>query len=720
MPETPYDPISTGQIHALLRRSRMDMTQIMARTRIRRLLTHRNPVGINEANGTGTNIPDPFSRSSLAIRTMIGQAVEGVIHYQSRFSANPPNPQVMPLTVKDSITARADKNAGNQELFYKFLLDQMGIGPSNRWNQRKCAFAQATSEIGYYTLLPSDLSFGLPDRNYFGDEEAEFLREQGILAPGRTERGWAEHADRWRDRRKQASKQRGMMPGNKLFDLQCYPRDMVFAGKDSDPANPIKWAAVVQEVPSEDCQPGGNLAMAWARHAGKPMDDWALYGIWKGKDGKIFGGIERGGPMNAHERSGTWTLIKFFTRLEVVYLVSSANNVEEAYEVYRERHGCRIMGQPACPVVEVPAMRTDIDVPGMDAVGPMSQVFAIVPLINQIMTLLSNAGAFNAIPRWVIELKDGSILRDDTGQPKVLQEGPAPGLDPKEAAAYPGTLKQLTVDVDSLLKLLPIYLDLLQASMPAPAASGSKAENTAWSTAQAIQQSQLTLAEPVENHAWAVTVLLQMCNEWLRDLDVPIYFFQVPQGDSQERQPRGLVEFDPADLTDSFRVTQSNETPDERIVMIQVGMQLYETGFITLREFFEEFMKVSDGREAIIGYWQNKITQHVMGIAPADPTGVIFQIAEGIRGEVHYELIKESPAYALSVARGMASAAQQSMAMDEQAQMASAQGETEGLGGGVTEAAGIRRPGVGMNASLPGQQGASAPQMTPPSIPMGV
>ena len=716
--------VSSGRINELMRRARMDYEEIVTRTRVRRLLTHRNPVGVEETNGTGTNIPDPFSRSTLAIRTMIGQVAEGVIHYQSRFSANPSVPTVMPLTVKDSVTAKADRNAGQQELFQKFLLDQMGIGPSNRWNQRKCAFAQATSEAAYYVMMPTDLSFGLPDRNYYDDEEAEFLRGEGRLGPSRTEKGWPEHADAWRDRRREAARERAMVPGNRLFDLQCYPRDMVYVAKDNDPGNPIKWASVVQEIPSDDVMPGGDLAMAAARNFRRPngdrlpMDDWGYFGIWRDEKGRIFGGIERGGPLWANQRSETWTLIKFYTRLEVVYLVAPASSTEDAYEVYREKHGCRIQGEPSCPVVEVPAMRTDIDVPGMDVIGPMSQVFALAPLINQIMTLLSNAGAFNAIPRWVIELKDGTILRDDTGQPKVVAEGPTPGLDPREAAAYPGTLKQLTVDVDSLLKLLPIYLELLQNAMPSPSASGSKAESTAWATAQTIHQSQMTLQEPVENHAWAVTLILQMANEWLRDLDVPVYFFQVPQGDATERSSRGLVEFDPADLTDSFRVTQSNETPDERIVMIQVGMQLYETGFIDLRTFFEDYMRVSDGREAIIAYWQSAITKHVMGVMPASPDSVIFQIAEGVRGEVHYELLASSPQYALQTARGMAQNAQ---ATAQQAQMASAEGQTEGLGGGVSEAAGVRRPGLGMNDTLQGQQGASAPSIAPPQqIPMGV
>src|SRR5690606_7775740 len=99
MAKTTADPITIGRITALLRRSRADCQQVITRARVRRLLVHRTPKAADN-NGTGTNIPDPFSRSSLAVRTMIGQVVEGVIHYQSRFSSNPPIPVVMPLTVK--------------------------------------------------------------------------------------------------------------------------------------------------------------------------------------------------------------------------------------------------------------------------------------------------------------------------------------------------------------------------------------------------------------------------------------------------------------------------------------------------------------------------------------------------------------------------------------------------------------------------------------------
>ena len=373
------------------------------------------------------------------------------------------------------------------------------------------------------------------------------------------------------------------------------------------------------------------------------------------------------------------------------------------------------MGQPACPVVEVPAMRTDVETVGQEFVGPMAQVFALAKIVNQLMTLLTLAAAFNATPRWVVENKDGTVLRTDSGEPAVVTNAPAPGLDPKEAAAYPGTLRQLTIDTSTLEALLPLYLEQLQMAMPSAAAMGDAGSSSAaWLAQQNIQQGQLTLMEIVENHAWAVTEVLYRCHDWLRNLDVPVYFFQMAQGEADSRAIRGLVEFNPSDLVDSFVITQSLDTPEERTIKIQTGMALLESGLIDLREFYEDYKQTSDTRESIIRYWQAKIVGHVMGTLPAPPESMIFQIAEGVRGNVHYALLEQSDNYALENARMQAEQAN----MQAQQQMAMMQGQTPpggGLGGPVSEANGIRRPGMGL-APTPQGEAIAQGQMQPMQV----
>lgn len=702
------DGISIQQIHRLLDRGRREYAPVMLKSRIKRALVERDAITTGK-NWTGTVLPDPFSRSSLAIQTMVGEPAQGAIHYASRFAANPPVQVVMPLTPKDTLTNRLDKMAGDQELFTALLLDEWGIGAGNRANQRKCGMAQAITDSAYYVIMPTDLSFGVPARKYYSDEEAEMLRGEGKLAPVRGAKGWAEHADLWRERKRKAARDR-VVNGVRLFDVQVYPRDQVYKFEDSEG---IKGAAILREIPADECGPGSDLAVAAARRSGVPEDDVGLYGLWRNGKGQIVGGIERGGPVNwGYSRTGVWTLVEFYDREELVVLITSSGQVDGGKEVYRVKHGCTELGQPACPVVEVPAMRMDVSTPGRDVIGPMNAIFAWAPLVNQLLTLFSNAGVFNMIPRWVIELPDGTLMRDDNGNIKFVDNGPVPGLDPKEAAAYPGTLRQLRIEDDGLFRtLLDVYLNKLAEAMPVPATTGAAKETgTAWLAQQNIQQAQLTLQEPVDNHRNAVKRLIWRAYGWLRNADTPVCFFTAPSGQYGKREHRGIVEFDPRDLTDSFEIKQGLDTPDEKVVKLQIGLDLLDRGRISERQFYDEYADSRDSRESIIAADQQMIVDIVMGRRPAVPGTMPEMIANIVRGRVHYRALEEIDNYALANADMAAEQAQ----MQAQA-MTQPQGGMEGMGGSVSQAAGVRRPGMGMAPTLNQQLGGrfeQAPQMS--------
>lgn len=697
------EDITVQTIHRYLSRGRVEFGPVALRSRVRRALVERDAITTG-SNFTGTMLPDPFSRSSLAIRTMVGEPAEASVFYSSRFSANAPTPVVMPLTPKDNLTNRLDKIAGDQELLDAMLLDDMGIGQGNRHNQRACAMAQAITESAYYVIMPVDLNFGMPERAYYTDEEAEMLRSQGKLAPAKSSRGWAEHADSWKERKRRAARDRAVN-GTRMFDLRVYPRDQVYKWEDSDG---IKAAAVIEEIAATECGPGSDLAMYAARKSGVPEDDVGLYGLWRNGKGQIVGGVEKGGPVNwGYTRDGKWTLIKFFTREEMVVLVSSPGAVDGGKEIYRVRHGCRELGRAANPVVEVPAYRLDVSTPGRDVIGPMSSVFGWSPLVNQLLTLFSNAGVFNMIPRWVIELPDGSLMREDDGNIKFVDNGPVPGLDPKDAAAYPGTVKQLRIEDDGLFRtLLDVYLQKLADSMPSPAVQGSKAESTAWGNQQAIQQAQLTMQEPVDNHRNAVKRILWRAHAWLRDLDTPICFFKMPENKYGERGGRGIVEFDTSDLIDSIEVKQGLDTPDEAIVRLQVGLDLLNQGRIDEREFYEDYAQSRDARESIVRANQQMIVDVIMGKRPSVPGSFPEQVAAVVRGNVHYRALQDVPGYALAMADQDAEQAnmqaQQMMAGMQQPQPA-----------GPASAAGVRRPGMGLATTLQGQEGSNAPMAAP-------
>ena len=692
--------LTQKDVQRYLSRGRREFAKAMLRSRVCRALVERDGVSVGQ-NLVGTTLPDPFSRSSLAIRAMVSEPAQASIHYASRFAANPPVPVVMPLTPKDHLTNRLDKLAGDQELFDAMLLDEMGIGAGNRDNQRRAGMAQAITETAFYVIMPTDLAFGVPPRDYYTDEEAEKLRAEGKVSWARSPRGWAEHPDSWKERKKRVAHDR-VTSGVNLFTLEVYPRDQVYKWEDSEG---IMAAAIIREIPSDSCGPGSDLALAAAKRAGVPSDDQGLYGLWRNGKGQIVGGVEKGGPVNwGYDRSGSWTLIQFYTREELIVMVSSSGDTDGGKEIYRVKHGCEELGRPACPVVEAPAMRMDVNTPGRDVIGPMSAVFAWAPLVNQLLTLFSNAGVFNMIPRWVIELPEGGLMRDDDGNIKFVDNGPVPGLDPKEAAAYPGTLKQLRIEDDGLFRtLLDTYLVKIAEAMPSPATTGTAKETgTAWLAQQNIQQSQLTLQEPVDNHRNAVKRILWRAHAWLRKLDSPVCFFNAPSGAYDERDYRGIVEFDPRDLTDSIEVKQGLDTPDEKVVKLQIGLDLLDRGRITERQFYDEYADSRDARESIIGASQQMIVDIVMGRRPAVPGTLPEQVAQIVQGRVHYRALAEVDNYALATSDGMA---QQANAQAQQ-QTAQAQGGSiPGMGGAVTEAAGIRRPGVGMAPTLQGQVG---------------
>ncbi len=700
---------SQREINRLLSRSWVDFQPIQLRARIRRALINRDLNATFLKNFVGTSVPVPFDRSPLVINAMVGHPAEATQFYASRFASNPPTVEVMPLTVTDEVTDRLDKIAGKQELFDALLLDSMGIGTDKRANHRKCAYAQAVTEAAYYVLIPRDLGFGMPGREYYTDEEAAALKAAGKrLGPLKTDRGWPEHADDWAKRKKDTSKDRARSVLD-YFDLQVYPRDMVMKGKDSAG---LKWADVVQSIPADECGPGSDLARAWARSTGKPEDDVDLCGLWKDARGQIVGGIERGGPPTGMTRAGNWTLHMFFNRVEMVFLVTSGNSLDGGQEIYRCKHGATDEGRPVCPVFEVPAMRTDIETTGQEFIGPMSQVFAYAPLVNQLMSLFSAAGVYNGVPRFYVLLSDGTVLRDDNGEPKFFDSAPVPGLDASEIGAYAGEIKQLTVDTDTLEALLPIYLEQLAQAMPSPSAQGdSGSSSAAWLAQQNIQQSQQTIKEPVDNHREAVAAILRVCHGYLRPIKSPLFFFHAPGQKGDQRVGRGLVEFDPADLTDSFVVQQDLDTPEERTVRLQIGNELAQLGRIDDRTFYNDYMRVPDAREAIILQWQQRFVNAAMlgSASGIDPSSLLFQMVQDVKGRVQQQQIDTNPAYALSMARQMAQQGQQMAMQGQQPQLPSGgtpQSPTDtGMGGGVAEAAGIRQPGLGMATSLTQQLG---------------
>jgi hypothetical protein len=708
------DSLSTSRIVRLLERTRYAHEKTMMNLKVRRSLINQATADFADGNQTGTLLPAPFQKTSLAIRSMIGAPAKAAQHYAARIASNRPEVSVIPITTKNNISDTVDKMAGAQER----LDSQLWVESGGRDAQWQMGWAMSVGGAGYYLTLPRDANFGLPDRIMYADksqEEVEELKKQGLIAAVPHEEGgkmiYAEHGDVWSARRKRAMEV-NFESGRSLFTVQPYPRDMVLREKDNDG---IKWAAIIEEIPYEYCAPGSELAMTAAQYKGIDAEDMDRYGLFVDKKtGQIVGGIPKGAPLNSDwESSDVYTLIRFFTRTEEVILISGQGSVDTATEIWRGEHGCTVMGVPTCPVVEVPFFQTDVSLHGQEFSTPLNQIFGIVPQINQLLTLASNAAAFNGIPRWVVELTNGSTLRTEDGEPKMVEAGEVPGLDPNEAAAYPGTLKQLTIDTKSIEKMLEVYLQQLDKMMPSPVTSGvAGASAAAWQVRELIQQSQETLRQPVDNHAQAVKQIILMWHDWMRDLDVPIYFFAAPGSRRSRREFRSLIEFDPKNLTDSIVVAQELDTPGERTIRVQQGIELLKAGLIDYQKFFEEYDKTEDARQAVIDMYVQQIESYVMsGIMPVGaqvaptPDGIqpiIKVVADGVRGAVYFELLKSSPNYAISAAEQIAAQTGMGQTRPSEAGAAAQFGQGGGPSGGanVAYSAGAVQPGMGMAQDL--------------------
>ena len=706
------DELSESDINALLNRAATRYSKVIDKMRTRRLLINRE---MSDDNATGTLLPPPFDKTSLAIKSMLGQPVQAAQHYAARISSNRPDIAVIPVSHRSKVSDRVSDQAGEQERLAAMLWEEAG-GRKEQWN---IGWAMAVGGVGYYLTLPRDAAFGLPDRAYYNVDDDEAIRQ--MVADGKinavpVERGgklvYAEAGDVWAARRKDAAQNR-VWNGTSLFTLRAFSRDQVLCERDADG---LKWAAIIEEISSTDIKAGSELARAAAKTDGIDPAAHETYGLlYDGR--RIIGGIAQGSPSGT-EPDRAFTLIRFFTRTEQIILVTASGNYRSGKVVYRGKHGATRMGDAVCPVVEVPFTRTDVTTPGMEFSTPLEQVFSLVPLINQLLTLHSNASAYNLLPRWVIELKDGSLLRGDDGEPVVVSSQQTPGLDPQQAAAYPGTLKQLTIKTDESLQLLGMYMKELENAMPPAAAMGaSGTSEAAWHAHQMIQQAQAIFKQPVDNHAAAVRQIIQMWNGWMRQLDTPVYFASAPGHRQSGRQIRGLIEFDPKDLTDSIYVDQGLDTAEESVVRIQIGMQLRQAGAIDDESFFADYMKIPDARQAVIDMYVQQVVSHVMGAIPAPPGSVIATVADAVRGRLTYQLLQQSPNFAIASAEQNVQQAQMA-ALPQGGQApntAPMGGQSTGQGGphgahpNVADAAGVSMPGMGMAPTLPQQLGAKAP-----------
>jgi len=679
-------PMSEKALQSAIVSMEHDFLPYNSRMMTRRALIERMP----DVLDVGTNVPSPFDESKLIIKTVVGEVVDGVQHYAARIAANPPQPVVPRFTDKGDVTRRTDTRAAEQERLLTSIWDSL----DGSQKQFEVAWSQAWCRVGWYLTLPRDVGWGLPDREYFEDltdEELAELRNSGRISPSSDER-MMESGESWIQRRRKYARDNALA-GKTLFTLETYPGDMVRFRRDRDG---IKYAYIAEEMPASDFLAGGDIATAAAKQRGVDPDNFS---IWMDSNGKIIAGIPQGGEEGAFQ-STSMVLIRFFDREYVYYMVGGPGKPDSAVMVWKAEHGAGEV-----PLVPVPGVRTDSRKPGNEYSSPMEPVFAYAPLLNQVETLLSNVAAFNAIPRWVIEKPDGSLVVDPTsGEPKILGQEDVPGLDPSQAQVVEGKIVQLTINADMLLKMLEVYASQLQAAMPPDVATGDAGTSgPAWTVRQLLTSAQEDLHQPVSNHALAMERIFRIWTRWMRLLDVPIYAVSAP-GHRKSENVRGLIEFDPEDLVEAVEVKQSKDNASDRIVLQQHGIELFQGAkVIDARKFFEEYALEEDPVEAEMDMWAQRAVDIVMGIGPpAPPNSVLAQIVQGVQGRTFLAMMERSPNAALLQAELMAAGEQLSNPATQGMTVSDTPTNMQPEGGNVAEANGLRQPGVGMGPSMPG------------------
>lgn len=665
----------------------------MARLRVRRLLLEMASESYVESNGTGTNVPEPFDRSKLIIRTIIGEPSKELQRYAARVSSNAPTCNVIPPVIgKEEVTKTADKHAAEQERLLMAMLDAAG----GKKLQRQISWSQCWGRVGWYLTMPRDAEWGLPDRIYYDDiseDELEAMRNAGMVTPEPIEDPkdgtfkHAESAGSWIERRQRVKHEKAVA-GASLNTLEALPPDVVYPRWDRDG---LKYVAVIEEVPSSTFAPGSELALSAGKLDDVSSEDMQRYTLIIGKDGKVEGGVTKGGEPGS-TKGTAWKLVRFFTRNEVYYFAAaSTGQMLNGKVVWHQEHGDGIV-----PVIPSPFAETDSMRPGAEFTSPLEAVFAYTPAVNQLMTLLSNVGAFNGIPRWVIESKDGQLIPDaETGEPRVLNQESAVGLDPKDAEVVGGTIKQLKIeDPDILLSLLQFYMERLDmVKIPDVATGAAGTSGPAWNVRQQIAQTQIDLQPAVDNHASAVEQVFKIWIRRMRKLGEPVLMFAAPGKRGSMRSMRGLIEFDPENLVESIQVTQDSNTPSDRIVLQQHGIELLAAGRIDDRQYFETYALEADPEEAETRIYVQSIKKFVLvgDTSQVAPGSVLHNVALAVQGRVTQQLLQQSPNFALASAEQMAAEAQQQALMETQAMTGQ---------GSPASATGLSQPGIGQATTL--------------------
>ena len=662
---------------------------------LRNALLYRDPDA--RPQDVGTYIPPPYHKSTLIIKTMTGALVRTAQQWQAQIAGNEPRVNVSPTVRSDrDVSKKKSRDAIIQERFHNgtwHLADGSTL-------QEHVAWAQSSIGAGWYVTYEHEAGFGLPDRKYYNldelsQEEIEGgmaadgtrLTESPVLSPGSGEFSYAEHPDLYTARARTAMEDRAVN-GRGLFALEYQPDSTVYADRDKQG---WKFVAIIERVDAIHYGTQGEMSKVAAAWRGD--ENLATKGVFSDAGGAIAGGISRGSPAQQTSQSATgntyseqYLQCRVWTRNETYVYVCRDYALHSGTIVWASQHD---YGEPPC----YPAPFTDTGdesperrwLPGLEA------AFSIVPGYNQVGTLLSQHATFNAIPRFVLYMPDGSFYTDPvTGEIPVMGTDSTVGLDPRmmEVVRGGGQIKQLVLEgAGELLNLMSHYANQLADSLPSEAAQGTGGTSgPAWTTTLLQEAQRTSLTPAVKHHAKAIEKVARLQARVVKQRGVPVFVLAAPG--KTKSGTRALVNIDPEKISLNITVSQSPNNQQEQLVLLQMGEQLLHAQpmpLITLRDFFEFYQGAEDPDQSERSAWMQLMIEYAVGLRPDLGEGMLAEILDLARGRLPTLLANEIPALGTAVA---------AQSLSERAQTPA--------GGGLTRGAGVVGPGINAPLTLEG------------------
>ena len=632
-----------AEVSSIVQAMQRDHARRDARVRIRLAMLMRRS-GYEEE--TGQHISKPYDDMEMVLRVASGKLVDMAQLRSNKISANPAIIQVNTM-LSDNAEAsdRMLAQSGKVEQF----INGMAYAAGARRNQKKMAWEQETLGVGYYYCHEYAHGFGLPDRQYFEGDTSEA-------------------ADDWLLGRKSASLRKAEND-EPLWVESVVSCDKVYTRFDRAG---MKWAALVEQIPYDSLGAGGELAMAATQTTGDT--NYGKYGFTTDKAGKVCAGTSIGYGLT-DDVSNTWMLCTFLTREEIYYyLAASTGMFTGGTIIFHTEHDYGEVPLYPCAFTE-----TGRTAPEEMYLSDLEAAYATIPGINQIETLLSNIAVWNATPRYWMKPTDGTaaLLDPVTGDPTAILNMPGVGIDPSVTAVLHGDLEQLTIEgFADLLSALQVKMTNLKDALPPDVETGAASNSgPAWNTRLLQQAVGDRISQAIDNHREGYLAMRRMQVRVMKARGGVYHAQTEPQiGDDRKSRIRHLIEVTAEELTTNLFCKQSALSPQEHIVQMQVGAELRTQGFIDDEEYYAEYYQADDPLDMIKRKYRQGVTD---ALAPK----VTEDVAAAVLGDIRAGIADESPQVALQLAEEMT--------------------QKSTLGGPVSEAAGLRQPGVNMAPTQP-------------------